>query len=93
MLNTLERKMQLNKVYKVYTGKANKCMCGCAGKYSYTAEGAVKHNPGYDPLVNERSVKIIAGKLSRLPQEQLNVEDDVVWAVQGDRMLAAYIEQ
>jgi hypothetical protein len=44
-------------------------MCGCSGKYSYTARGAVEDNPGYDvsDSVNERSVKIIAGKVLRNP--------------------------
>ena len=55
-------------VYKVYSGKRG-CMCGCKGKYSYTATGAVEHSPGYDvtDAVNERSVRVIAGKVLSNP--------------------------
>ena len=57
----------ISTITKVYSGKAGRCMCGCAGKYSYTARGAVEGNPGYDvsDSVNERSVKLIAGKVLR----------------------------
>ena len=59
--------VDISTITKVYSGKAGRCMCGCAGKYSYTARGAVEDNPGYDvsDSVNERSVKLIAGKVLR----------------------------
>ena len=59
--------MDISNITKVYSGKAKTCMCGCAGKYSYTAHGAAEDGPGYDvsDSVNERSVKIIAGKVLR----------------------------
>jgi hypothetical protein len=59
--------VNIGNITKVYSGRAKTCMCGCAGKYSYTAHGAVQDNPGYDvsDSVNERSVKIIAGKVLR----------------------------
>ena len=81
----------MQNVYKVYSGKVGVCMCGCAGKYSYTAEGAVKHNPGYEPNVNERSVKIIAGKVLRDPNKIF--EDNCVYVTNGDRILVAYFDQ
>ena len=70
-------------VYKVYSGKIG-CMCGCLGKYSYTAKGAVENSPGYDvsDAVNERSVKIIAGKVLRNP----NVKYDGDCAYVEDRV-------
>lgn len=77
-------------VYKVYSGRAYRCMCGCEGKYSYTSEGAVKHNPGYEPNVNERSVKIIAGKLLRNSNTQR--EDDMLILEQNDRILVAWFD-
>ena len=82
--------MELQDVYKVYSGKAGRCMCGCAGKYSYTAEGAVSQNPGYDPEVNERSVKIIAGKVMRNPNTVR--EDGMLVLEQTGRNLVAYIK-
>ena len=59
--------MDISNITKVYSGRAKTCMCGCAGKYSYTAHGAAEDSPGYDvsDSVNERSVKIIAGKVLR----------------------------
>jgi hypothetical protein len=77
-------------VYKVYSGKAGSCACGCSGKYSYTALGAVEQSPGYDvsDAVNERSVKIIAGKIQRNPNKK--DEDGMVYVEEGNRILIAY---
>ena len=65
--------MDISNITKVYSVKAGTCMCGCAGKYSYTAHGAAEDSPGYDvsDSVNERSVKIIAGKVLRNPNTDL----------------------
>ena len=67
--------VNISGITKVYSGKAGRCMCGCAGKYSYTAHGAAEDGPGYDvsDSVNERSVKLIAGKVLRNPNT--NTED------------------
>jgi hypothetical protein len=66
-------------------------MCGCAGKYSYTAKGAVEDSPGYDvsDIVNERSVKIIAGKVLRNSNTDYS---DVGYAVlkQNERVLVVF---
>ena len=80
----------VNDVYKTYSGKSGGCMCGCRGKYSYTADGAVNHGPGYDvsDKVSERSVKIIAGKVLRNPNVQF--EDDCVLVEQDGRVLVAW---
>ncbi len=78
-------------VYKVYSGKNGACMCGCAGKYSYTELGAKENNPGYDvsDQVNERSVKIILGKLLRNPNT-LRDEGTLV-LTQNGRILVAWL--
>ena len=76
-------------VYKVYSGKKG-CMCGCRGKYSYTAEGAVKDNPEYVHDINERSVKIIMGKLLR---DANTVKfDNMLVLEKGERVLVAYFD-
>ena len=76
-------------VYKVYSGKKG-CMCGCRGKYSYTAEGAAKDNPEYGPVVNECSVKIIMGKLLR---DANTVKfDNMLVLEKGERVLVAYFD-
>jgi hypothetical protein len=63
--------LDTNRIVKVYSGRKG-CMCGCNGKYSYTAHGAVNNSPGYDVTdrVNERSVKIIAKKVMLNPAVQ-----------------------
>jgi hypothetical protein len=63
--------LDISKIVKVYNGRMG-CMCGCLGKYSYTAEGAANHSPGYDvtDAVNERSVRIIAKKVLTNPNVQ-----------------------
>lgn len=78
-------------VYKVYSGKAGKCMCGCAGRYSYTAQGALDHSPGYKPNVNERSVKIIAGRVLRNPNKVK--EDNYYFVEENGRILVAYFSE
>ena len=80
----------MQNVYKVYSGKAGRCACGCSGKYSYTAEGATAHNPGYDVTdsINERSVKIITNKVLR--SDNKVVEDGMAWVEQNGRVLVAY---
>jgi hypothetical protein len=63
--------LDISKIVKVYSGKLG-CMCGCNGKYSYTADGAANYGPGYDvsDKVNERSVRIITKKILANPNVQ-----------------------
>jgi len=60
--------LNVDRIVKVYNGRCG-CMCGCNGKYSYTADGAKNHGPGYDVTdsVNERSVRIMAKKILANP--------------------------
>ena len=58
----------LGNVLSVYNGKANKCMCGCSGKHSYSSahrEEASKVR-GYavtDDEVNDKTVKMTLNKV------------------------------
>jgi hypothetical protein len=74
----------INNIVKVYNGKIG-CMCGCKGKYSYTAKGAVENSPGYDVTdsVNERSVRIIANKV--LSDPNVKFEGDYAFVEDRDR--------
>jgi hypothetical protein len=74
--------LNVDKIVKVYNGRIG-CMCGCLGKYSYTADGATNYGPGYDvqDSVNERSVRIIAKKVLSNP----NVEFEGEYAFVEDR--------
>ena len=76
-------------VYKVYSGKQG-CMCGCKGKYSYTAKGAVNNSPGYDVTdsINERSVKIISTKVFKHADKI--VEPGMAYVEQNGRILVAF---
>jgi hypothetical protein len=81
--------LDINKITKVYSGKRG-CMCGCNGKYSYTARGAVEHSPGYDVTdsVNERSVKIIAKKV--LSNPAVKYEDDYAFVETDSRIQVVF---
>ena len=76
--------MDITNIVKVYNGRMG-CMCGCNGKYSYTADGAVDYSPGYDvsDSVNERSVRIIAGKVLNNPN--VVFEGDYAFVEDRDR--------
>jgi hypothetical protein len=86
--------VNISGITKVYSGKANRCHCGCSGKYSYTAHGAVEDNPGYDvsDSVNERSVKIIAKKVLSNPNTD---HSDKEYAVleQNGRVLIVFFKE
>ena len=79
-------------VYKVYSGKIG-CMCGCLGKYSYTAKGAVENSPGYDvsDAVNERSIKIITNKVLR--NNNMKREDNYAYVEQNGRIQVVYFPE
>ena len=75
--------LNIDNIVKVYNGRIG-CMCGCLGKYSYTADGAENHGPGYDvtDAVNERSVRIMARKILANP----NVKFENEFAFVEDRV-------
>lgn len=68
-------------IIKTYSGRIG-CMCGCRGKYNYTAQGAKTDGPGYDVNVSERGVRIIANKVLNHP----NVKFDGALAYVEDRV-------
>jgi hypothetical protein len=86
--------VNISGITKVYSGKAGRCACGCSGKYSYTAHGAVEDNPGYDVTdsINERSVKIIAKKVLSNPNTD---HSDKEYAVleQNGRVLIVFFKE
>ena len=86
--------LNIDKIVKTYSGRIG-CMCGCLGKYSYTADGAKNHGPGYDvsDSISERSVRIIAKKVLADPNVQYEgniafVEDRV-----ANRIKAIYFKE
>ena len=84
--------IDISKVSKVYSGRSG-CMCGCRGKWSYAS--TAKHIPDYyEANVSDRSVKIIAGKLSKLPDVKVEqFGDTTCYFLETDtRTLAVYCE-
>lgn len=86
--------LDIDKVASVYSGKANKCCCGCSGKYYYAKkfqEWSSK-NRGYpvnDEDVNDRQVKRIVNKLNKNIEK---LESDSNWfcLTEGNRWYIAY---
>ena len=79
--------LNIDNIVKVYNGRIG-CMCGCLGKYSYTADGAENHGPGYDvtDAVNERSVRIMARKILANPNVKFENEYAFVEDRKSNRM-------
>lgn len=81
-----------DKVIKVYSGKLG-CMCGCKGKWTYSSKyrefGAAQRGyPVLDEDVNDRTVKIIVGKLNR--NADTKWDDGIAYYDSDTRTLAAY---
>jgi hypothetical protein len=70
--------MDISNIEKVYSGRAYKCMCGCAGRYTYADESA-------------RSIKIIAGKV--LKSAAAVRENGHAYVINGDRILVVYFKK
>lgn len=84
--------MIVSNIVKTYSGKIG-CMCGCRGKYSYTADGAKNFGPGYnvEDSVNERSVKIMARKV--LTNPAVKYEDDYAYVETETHIRVVYFKQ
>jgi hypothetical protein len=86
--------VDITKIVKTYSGRIG-CMCGCLGKYSYTADGAANYSPGYDvsDSVSERSVKIIAKKVLSNPNVQYEGSIAFVEDRAANKMQAIYFKE
>ena len=80
--------LDISKIQKVYSGRFG-CMCGCRGKHSYT-EG---QEEGYDDQVNERSVRIIAGKVLRNPNRKVDRDHVYVEDRARNKMQVVYFKE
>lgn len=86
-----------DRIVSVYSGKAGKCACGCAGKHSYSSEHVEKASElrGYPVTADEvnntqvkRVLRIIAGAPTA---DDLEVGDTYVARVVGARQYIAYV--
>lgn len=80
-------------IIKTYNGRIG-CMCGCLGKYSYTADGAKNYGPGYDvsDSVSERSVRIIANRVLNNPNVQFEGDYAYVEDRKANRIQVVYFK-
>ena len=86
----------MQKVFKVYSGKSGKCMCGCSGKWTYASD-AVEYGSKdrgyevYEDEVSDRSVKIITKKVLNDPT--VKIEDTYAWMDDGHITRAIYFRE
>lgn len=87
--------LELADVFKVYEGKRNACMCGCAGKYHV----AVAHRawadkargyPHDDNEVNDGAVMRVFGTIIEAGMLQDSPTDNYVYAHVGKKIYVAY---
>jgi len=89
--------IEVAKVYAVYSGKPDTCMCGCAGKYSYASEHREfgGKDRGYevdDDEVNDRTVRAFTKKVSN--SDGVEVLDGYIYCVTiGNRFYAVYTKK
>lgn len=76
-------------VIKTYSGKTG-CMCGCRGKWNYTAYGAANHSPGYEVEAADRGAKIITAKVLKHPARQFDEGANCYFVEENGKMMAVY---
>jgi len=95
---TAVTEINIDDVMSVYSGKNGRCCCGCAGKHTYASkwQAAAGKDRGFkvtDDEVNDRTVKLILGKIAKIGGEQYDGPfGSHVSAVSGDRVYVAYLK-
>lgn len=80
----------------VYTGKPDKCMCGCSGKYAYTSLNAnySSKNRGYAvdaEDINDKRVERVINKMSKSPALCSNIKNYIFTKVIGQTQYTVYL--
>lgn len=88
----------LKNVASVYSGKAGRCMCGCAGKHTYASQHRAwaEKDRGYridDDEVSDRTVKIIFNKLFKLGPPQAQDDGRIIFADHNGRAYVVYFKE
>ena len=90
--------VDVSQVYKVYSGKAHKCACGCSGIYrvasahlKYTSDDRGYPYEKSDDKFVKRVVKIINDNLSIATKARTDSDVNWVSVVIGERTYTAYI--
>jgi len=88
----------VDQISSVYVGKPNKCMCGCAGKYTYTSQNRAyaSKDRGYDisdDEVNDARVTRAFNKFMKDEQVAENNDDYIFTKFIGKSQYTIYIKQ
>jgi len=85
--------IDIKQVVSVYSGKAGKCACGCAGKHSYASRhrGDASKRRGYAVDVNDRMVSRVVNLLNST--DRTKCEDNLAWVDIGNRTYIAYFQE
>lgn len=67
-------RIKRERIARVYTGKARKCMCGCSGKYSEKAA----------------QISRVVNIIEALPLDKLETDAEYIAADVGDRTYCVY---
>lgn len=86
--------LEARDIQSVYSGKPNKCCCGCAGKHSYNSlhQKAASKSRGYkveDDDVNDRQVARVLD-IIKASGESLVVGSNNLSAIVNGRLYIAY---
>jgi hypothetical protein len=93
MVNKGVTMLEVNNVYQVYNGKANKCCCGCSGKYTTATqhkEFADKERGYVVDDANDETVRKIVNKI--LNSENTVKEGSYFYTIIGQRLYIAYVK-
>lgn len=94
----MTKQIELEKVASVYSGKSDKCCCGCSGKHTYASahkEWASSHR-GYavmDEEVNDRVVRLHVAKINNHLNETEDLGECVSWDNGEGRVYVAYLKE
>lgn len=93
-MNSIQN-VTVEQVMSVYSGRAGKCCCGCAGKHSYSSanrNAGTKHR-GYEVTDDEVSDRSIALTLNKMKKNAAQVEDscDMFSVELGSRLHIVYL--
>lgn len=82
----------LSNVTSVYSGKRNKCCCGCAGKHTWASHAT----PNYEnSAVSDRTVKLLVNKINAALVDgtavATHIADDFISVETETRLYVAYM--
>ena len=88
--------MNISNITRVYTGKANACMCGCKGRYRTASlfrnhVGQERGYPVTDDEVSDRSIKLVANRVLNNPNAVR--ENNYTFVEHNGRVAVVYFKE